>query len=176
MRLLLKHRLGPTSFEDLRTVEGELYPDFKGACIAMGLCDDDSQWIQAMEEAVQISHAFVIRELMFCNILLHCHPTDPRGIFDQFCNSMREDFVHRRSGVLNMNDRAQGQSLDRAGIYLPKSVFSHGHLYVGCSRCGNPDCVFINADQSEFDSMRQHLSKDKIYTRNVVYPEIFPPE
>lgn len=175
MRLLLKHRLGPTSFEDLRTVEGELYPDFKGACIAMGLCDDDSQWIQAMEEAVQISHAFVIREL-FCNILLHCHPTDPRGIFDQFCNSMREDFVHRRSGVLNMNDRAQGQSLDRAGIYLPKSVFSHGHLYVGCSRCGNPDCVFINADQSEFDSMRQHLSKDKTYTRNVVYPEIFPPE
>ncbi|KAL7522332.1 hypothetical protein ACHAWX_007780 [Stephanocyclus meneghinianus] len=73
-------------------------------------------------------------------------------------------------------NRAQGQSLDRAGIYLPKSVFSHGHLYVGCSRCGNPDCVFMYADQSEFDSMRQHLSKDKTYTRNVVYPEIFPSE
>ena len=36
-------------------------------------------------------------------------------------------------------NRAQGQSLDRAGMYLPKSVFSHGHLYVGFSRCGDPD-------------------------------------
>ena len=33
-------------------------------------------------------------------------------------------------------NRAQGQSLTKAGMYLPRSVFSHGHLYVGFSRCG----------------------------------------
>jgi hypothetical protein len=71
-------------------------------------------------------------------------------------------------------NRAQGQSLDRAGIYLPKSVFSHGHLYVGCSRCGDPNSVFIYADQNEFDGVRQYLMEGKTYTHNIVYPEIFP--
>ena len=70
-------------------------------------------------------------------------------------------------------NRAQGQSLDRAGIYLPKSVFSHGHLYVGCSRCGDPDNVFMYADQSEFEHLKEHLQDGKYYTRNIVYPEIF---
>ena len=36
-------------------------------------------------------------------------------------------------------NRAQGQSLTKAGMYLPRSVFSHGHLYVGFSRCGDPE-------------------------------------
>jgi ATP-dependent DNA helicase PIF1 len=70
-------------------------------------------------------------------------------------------------------NRAQGQSLDRAGLYLPKAVFSHGLLYVGCSRCGDPDCVFIYADQSEVDHVKDHLSREKYYTRNIVYPEVF---
>jgi ATP-dependent DNA helicase PIF1 len=70
-------------------------------------------------------------------------------------------------------NRAQGQSLDRAGLYLPKSVFSHGHLYVGSSRCGDPDNVFVYADQNEFDNVKEHLIEGKTYTRNIVYPEIF---
>jgi hypothetical protein len=73
-------------------------------------------------------------------------------------------------------NRAQGQSLDKAGIYLPKSVFSHGHMYVGCSRCGDPDCVSIYADQSEFEHIKDRLTDGKYYTRNVVYPEIFSSE
>jgi ATP-dependent DNA helicase PIF1 len=70
-------------------------------------------------------------------------------------------------------NKAQGQSLDRTGIYLPKSVFSHGHLYVGCSRCEDHNSVFIYADQNEFDGVSQYLMEDKTYMHNVVYPEIF---
>ena len=70
-------------------------------------------------------------------------------------------------------NRAQGQSLDRAGMYLPRSVFSHGHLYVGFSRCGDPDNFFVYADQSEFVHLQHILDSDKCYTRNVVFPEIF---
>ncbi len=40
-------------------------------------------------------------------------------------------------------NRAQGQSLARGGMYLPRSVFSHGHCYVGCGRVGDPDHMFI---------------------------------
>ena len=34
-----------------------------------------------------------------------------------------------------------------AGLYLPRSVFGHGHVYVGFSRCGDPDNVFVFANQ-----------------------------
>jgi ATP-dependent DNA helicase PIF1 len=70
-------------------------------------------------------------------------------------------------------DRAQGQSLERAGIYLPKSVFSHGHLYVALSRSGDPNKTFAFIDQREFENLRQYLDPRKTYTRNVVYREIF---
>lgn len=70
-------------------------------------------------------------------------------------------------------NRAQGQSLDRSGIYLPRSVFSHGHLYVANSRGGDPETSFTFADQTEFDNIRQYLEEGKTYTRNVVYKEVF---
>ena len=70
-------------------------------------------------------------------------------------------------------NRSQGQSLIKAGLYLSRSVFSHGHLYVGFSRCGDPDGVHVYADQKEFENVRQHLSEGKHYTRNIVYEEIF---
>ncbi|KAL7481391.1 hypothetical protein ACHAW6_009557 [Cyclotella cf. meneghiniana] len=85
------------------TDNGELYPDFKDACIALGLCEDDCQRIEDMAEAVQISHPFVIQEL-FCNILLNCNPTNPRTIFEQLSSSMREGFVKHREGILNLTD------------------------------------------------------------------------
>ena len=70
-------------------------------------------------------------------------------------------------------NRAQGQSLKRAGLYLPKNVFTHGHLYVGLSRCGDPDHVFICSNQEEFNHVSHLLDPSKKYTKNVVYKEIF---
>ena len=41
--------------------------------------------------------------------------------------------------ALTMN-KSQGQSLERAGLSLPRPVFSHGQLYVAFSRSGvNPN-------------------------------------
>ena len=64
-------------------------------------------------------------------------------------------------------------SVKQLPLHLPHSVFSHGHLYVGFSRCGDPEGTFVYADQSEFDNIRDLLEEGKTYTRNVVYPEMF---
>ena len=74
-------------------------------------------------------------------------------------------------------NRAQGQSLDCCGMELPSSVFTHGQLYVGASRTGDYDQVFVYADQKEFDSIklaqqRDHeINEEGTFTRNVVYTE-----
>ena len=53
LRMLLKHRKGVTSFDNIRTVEGIVHPTYKSACIALNLCEDDNNWICCLTEAVQ---------------------------------------------------------------------------------------------------------------------------
>ena len=60
----------------------------------------------------------------------------------------------------------------RSGVYLPTSVFCHGHLYVALGRNGDPDQVFVYADQNEFDNIKEYLDPNKTYTRNIVYLEL----
>jgi hypothetical protein len=59
-------------------------------------------------------------------------------------------------------------------MLLFKSVFTHGLLYIGYSRCGDPNHVFVFADQREFEHLVKAgiLDSTKTYTRNIVFPEI----
>jgi hypothetical protein len=59
-------------------------------------------------------------------------------------------------------NKAQGQTLKKAALYLARPVFSHGQLYVGTSR------VSIGADLKVFTGNR---GQEKIKTTNVVYRE-----
>src|SRR5947207_703629 len=58
-------------------------------------------------------------------------------------------------------NKAQGQSLDRVGIYLKNPVFAHGQLYVALSRC------------TDWRNLRVLLSPNvHRKTSNIVYPEV----
>ena len=43
LRMLLHHKPGPTSFEDLRTIDGVLQSTFQAACLKLGLLEDDNE-------------------------------------------------------------------------------------------------------------------------------------
>ena len=65
-------------------------------------------------------------------------------------------------------DKAQVQKFTKCGLVLPNSVSTHRNLYVGLSRCGEPNNLSIYDNQDEYS----HLPNDKLYTRNMVYPEV----
>ncbi|KIH66756.1 hypothetical protein ANCDUO_02916 [Ancylostoma duodenale] len=67
----------------------------------------------------------------------------------------RLQFPVRLAFAITMN-KAQGQSLRVAGINLETPCFSHGQLYVACSRVGTPKQLYIYASDGK--------------TRNIVYP------
>ncbi|XP_022041031.1 uncharacterized protein LOC110943602 [Helianthus annuus] len=47
LRILLFKVKGPTSFDDIKTVNGRVYDTFRDACYALGWLDDDSEYIEA---------------------------------------------------------------------------------------------------------------------------------
>jgi ATP-dependent DNA helicase PIF1 len=81
----------------------------------------------------------------------------------------RLQFPIKPAFALTIN-RAQGQSLSLCGILLPRSVWTHGQIYVAFSRCGNPNRIVVWADQEEFTELK--LPPGKVYMRNVVYKEV----
>ena len=54
VRLLLNTKPGPTSFEDLRTVNGVIHDTYHAAAFAMGLVEDDREWYVALEESANV--------------------------------------------------------------------------------------------------------------------------
>jgi hypothetical protein len=93
LRLLLTVRAGPTSFEDLRTVEGVVHPTFRAACAAMGLLLDDREWAAALEEAAVFASGRRLRTL-FTFILHFCAVGDPLRLWEEFKERLCDDLPH----------------------------------------------------------------------------------
>lgn len=55
-------------------------------------------------------------------------------------------------------NKSQGQSLEVCGINLEMSCFSHGQLYVACSRVGKPSSLFIYAPEQKTKNVVYHAA------------------
>jgi len=62
---------GATSWEDLHTIDGVLYPTFQQACLALGLLEDDGEWNCCLSDAAGIQTGHQLHYL-FAMILEHC--------------------------------------------------------------------------------------------------------
>ena len=73
-----------------------MFLTYKETCLAMGLLEDDSEWIYSMGEISLCGSAKQLRST-FAVILQYCRPTEPRKIFEQFLDSMKEDFIFQHT-------------------------------------------------------------------------------
>ena len=96
LRLLLMRVPGPTSFEDLRTVDGEVLPTMQQACSARGLLEDGLHWDRAMTEAATSDFPNRLR-LLFAIILTEGGATcDPLRLWAAHQPAMSQDIVRRQ--------------------------------------------------------------------------------
>ena len=120
LRMLLTIVPGPTSFEDLRTHHGIIYPTFKAACSARGLLEDDQEWIACFTEAIKFASGHALRSL-FGLALVHGSVTDPCALWGQFCDSICDDLPNRLKGINDIPSNLLNPHLDY-GLYLLNQV------------------------------------------------------
>ena len=79
----------------------------------------------------------------------------------------RAQFPVRLAFSMTIN-KAQGQTFDNVGLYLPEPPFTHGLLYVTMSRVQTPASIriMLNPDNST------QPDQEGFTTRNVVYHEV----
>ncbi|GAN11433.1 ATP-dependent helicase RRM3-like [Mucor ambiguus] len=95
LRMLLYHIVaGATSFEDMRTVNGVVYPTYQAAARALGLLASDNEWHNCLEEAALTQSAISLHKL-FCIILSFCAPSNPYELWQTFKISLSEDYAYQ---------------------------------------------------------------------------------
>ena len=130
LRLILHHVPGARSYEDLRTVNGELRPTFHSAAVSLGLLEDDAELDKAMDEAFDIKFGEQLREF-FVSLLMYCRPADPPKFWRDHKAQLSEDWI-RQHGQENAENlvlmwlqmRLAENELDLASFNMPTSILT----------------------------------------------------
>ncbi|KAK1423926.1 hypothetical protein QVD17_19237 [Tagetes erecta] len=112
LRILLNHVRGPTSFKDIRTVDGHVYETFKDACFARGLLDDDKEYVNAMQEATEWSTGNYLRTF-FVMLLLSNSISRPGLFWTTTKHLLIEDILSQQRKITNIpNLRLDNKELE----------------------------------------------------------------
>jgi len=109
LRMLLHHKRGATSFDDLKTIDGVSCQSFQEACRQLGLLEDDTEKDNAMMEASSVRFGPQLR-LAFATILMYCRPADPLEFWNRHKFELCRDFM-LRDRVEQINHQVQNEAL-----------------------------------------------------------------
>ena len=126
LRLLLLHVRGCQSFKDICTYKGVVWDNFKEACIARDLLQDDTEWNNCMTQAVHYQMPAQLRSLFVCiNV---CQVVqEPHKLLDKFHVPMEEDFArhspdaayHMMLNALSIAFAAHEKTMKELGLPEP---------------------------------------------------------
>ena len=99
LRCLLLMVPGPTSFEDLRTVNGVCHDTFENACYARGIISRDNEWELCFEEASHFQTGWYLRRLLI-SAMVYGGLADASPIWEKFkddlCEGLTYTIRHKR--------------------------------------------------------------------------------
>ncbi|XP_012844688.1 PREDICTED: uncharacterized protein LOC105964730 [Erythranthe guttata] len=90
---------GCTCYDDLRKVEDHVYPTFKDACFALGLLDDDKEYIAGINEANEWASSDYVRRL-FVVLLVANNMSRPEHVWECCWKEFAEDIAYRLHNIV----------------------------------------------------------------------------
>ncbi|KAL8111953.1 hypothetical protein AgCh_019598 [Apium graveolens] len=101
MRLLLNIIPGAQTFEEIRTIDGIIYPTYKEACFYRGLLECDNEWHVALDDASNYATAPQLREL-FVTLLLYCEISNPPALWYNHWTALADDIDYTQRKLLHL--------------------------------------------------------------------------
>ncbi|XP_071714847.1 uncharacterized protein [Rutidosis leptorrhynchoides] len=185
LRIMLNKVRGPTCYEDLRTIDGIIYDTFKEACYAMGLLDDDKEYIASIKEVHQWSTGNACRS-HFVSLITTDSITFPDRVWKETCDLLSDDLAREVPERLKSNDPETFRrvlhniSLSR----IEKDLNSAGYSLRNIPNMPFPDLEFVQSslnmliqDEISYDIQslneeHQNLKSTMTDEQNVVYDTI----
>ena len=93
LRIMLTKKIGPTSYEDLRTVDGVTFNTYRDACYALGLLNDDKEFIDGIKEAYNWAVGLYLRRFFVSMLLSHCL-SNPLKVWTETKALLSEDLLY----------------------------------------------------------------------------------
>ncbi|XP_072087921.1 uncharacterized protein [Arachis hypogaea] len=166
LRLLLNYQKRCQSFADIRSVGGVVYDTFKEACYALGLLQDDREFIDAINEASSWASPNYIRRL-FAMLLMSNNMVCPDMVweqcFERFVDEIKSTTLTKIKKLLQPNGRTLVEFTDMPFPNLVDSIEP-------------PDTFFfheLNFNKTELASISVNLVSRLNRDQCVAYDTIF---
>ncbi|KAM3216061.1 hypothetical protein P3L10_025501 [Capsicum annuum] len=91
--MLLNIIKGPKCYEDLRAVNNTVHLTFRDVCYALGLLDDDKEYVDAIKEASNWGMPSYLRQL-FVMLLLSNSMSRPEFVWEATWMLLSEDILY----------------------------------------------------------------------------------
>ncbi|XP_076039328.1 uncharacterized protein LOC143024413 [Oratosquilla oratoria] len=111
LRLLLTHKPGPTSYEDLRTIDGKMYPSNKEAVKALGLLADEETWKNTILEIINHTNDRKQLRETYASMLVFSDLEDQSGIWEETKDLFASDYLYINN-LTEYNDEIYLDALD----------------------------------------------------------------
>lgn len=111
LRMLINVIRGAKCHADMRRVNGKLYNSYRDACYALGLLEDDKEYIDGIEEASRWGSAHSLRKL-FANLLIAKSMSRPGHVWEATWKYLADDILYNR------RIRTNNQGMPPIHLYL----------------------------------------------------------
>nr|XP_043639303.1 uncharacterized protein LOC122610374 [Erigeron canadensis] len=145
LRILLNKVKGPMCFEDIRRVNGVVQETYKDACYALGLLDDDKEYIASIKETHQWATASFCRSL-FVMLVTSDTLCRPDHVFKEAYQYLSDDVVHVRQqemGVTGLKLKPEA-IFNLTLAYIEKFLLSSGMSLNNIPNMPLPDHTYIS--------------------------------
>nr|GEU92477.1 DNA helicase [Tanacetum cinerariifolium] len=115
-RMLLCHKKGCKSPDEVQTINGKLLPTYRVTCEALGLLGDNKEWDVALEESTMLATSAKLR-MLFAQILVYCGVADPMKLWMKHWCAMQDDIPSKVSDVTDIPKFRK--SVNDFGLSLP---------------------------------------------------------
>lgn len=161
LRVLLNTVKGATCYDDIKTVSGVLYPSFKETCYALGLLDDDKEYIDGISEASFWGSGHYLRSLFVTLLFSNCI-SRPEVVWEKTWNLLAEDILHKQKNILQYKDLelSDEQLKSYTLVEIEKLLQSNGKTLRDYPTLPFPNLIIIEEGKNRF--IQDELCYDRI--------------